>query len=107
MSCKFLSLIHICAENVSYRGCIACIWSDLVFLDGEAILYMSVPDVMGEGRNLNILSITVHNLHKVRVGFIAVKYYEFIGHYFRSYDFWFQILPKFLPLFEGLISNPS
>jgi hypothetical protein len=33
----------------------------------EAILYMSVPDVMREGHNLNILSITVQNLHNVRV----------------------------------------
>ena len=45
----------------------------------EANLYMSVPDVMGEGHILNILSITAQNLHYVRVWFPAVKYYEFIG----------------------------
>ena len=45
----------------------------------EAILHMSVPDVMKEGNNLNILSITVQNLHTVRALFIAIKYYGFIG----------------------------
>jgi hypothetical protein len=63
---------------------------------------MSVPDVMWEGYNLNILSITVQNLHNVRVWFIALKYKEFVVN-FQSYDVWFQIHPKFLPLFEELL----
>jgi len=42
---------------------------NLYFFGREVIMYMSVPDVMRESHNLNILSITVQNLHNVRVWF--------------------------------------